>query len=163
MGGGHVQESRVMRTLPKADGYYPDLLVIRTDYHDEQAWQAVKAALAEPWGVKGEESVQDVSYVDDPAWADASVDTVLAALEENEEHGEYGEYGWSVVFIADHVTMAGNPGKLLAVNTEIEDDENVEDYQREFRTEPRQRPHDIHCNLSLGNMDFEDFAPGDFD
>lgn len=141
-----------MRTLPRTEDDYPDLLVIRTDYHDEQAWQAVKAALAEPWGLEGQTSVQEVLYVDDQAWADASVDEVLTALIDDDD-----ECGWSVVFIADHVTMKGNPGELLAVNTEAPDSE--EHYLREFRTEPSQTPHYIHCNLALGNMYFEAFAP----
>ncbi|MFC4034375.1 DUF6924 domain-containing protein [Streptomyces polygonati] len=142
-----------MRTLPTTDEYYPDLLVVRTDYRDQRAWDAVRAALAEPWGPKGEESVQQVVYVDDPEWAEASAEDVLAALTGGEDGGESG---WSVVFLADRVTMESDLRELLAVNTDPEDD------CREFRTEPRQTPHDIHCNLSLGNMDFEDFAPHEF-
>lgn len=142
-----------MRTLPKTDEYYPELLVIRTDYRDERAWQALKEALAEPWGPTGEETVQEVLYVDDSAWAEASVDDVLTALTDG---GDEAECGWSVVFLADRVAMESESGLLLAVNTYTDEPE------REARIEARESSHDMHCNLSLGNTSFEDYVPMKF-
>ncbi|MFD8114346.1 DUF6924 domain-containing protein [Streptomyces microflavus] len=147
-----------MRTLPRTDEFYPELLVIRTDYRDERAWEALKEALAEPWGPKGEESVQEVLYVDDPAWAEAGVEDVLTALTDDEEEGEGG---WSVVFIADHLTLESDSGDLLAVDTDTSGSD-MEDYSREVRTDRRAAPHDMHCNLSLGNTDFYDYVPKKF-
>ncbi|MGO4456582.1 hypothetical protein AB4039_04530 [Streptomyces sp. M-16] len=71
-------------------------MIIRTNYNDETAWQAVTAALRQPCGYDGEFEA-DVHLVEDPVWADATSDEVLAAVSRDEN--------LSVVFIADRVTM----------------------------------------------------------
>ncbi|MFH8542382.1 DUF6924 domain-containing protein [Streptomyces tendae] len=148
--------------MPRTDEYYPALLVIRTDYRDEPAWQALKNALAEPWGPKGDESVQEVLYVDDLAWAEAGVDEVLAALTDGDgEDG--GECGWSVVFIADRLTMKGVHGPLLAVDTDPEPPGGETSHDcSQVRIDRGEAAHDMHGNLSLGNMDFSDYMPKRF-
>ncbi|MFC5906037.1 DUF6924 domain-containing protein [Streptacidiphilus monticola] len=88
-------------------------LVVRTDYSDEQGWQAVRAALMEPWGDWQQDA--DVQFVDDPAWSEASVDEVLAVVDEY----------LSVVFLADAITMREPRRALLAVK--VLDDEEWED------------------------------------
>ncbi|MEU8777126.1 hypothetical protein [Streptomyces sp. NPDC048606] len=144
-----------MRRLPTAaelDEFH--VLVVRTDHGDEPSWRTVVAELTRPWGDGGHEAL--VHVVDDRAWAGADVDDVLRAAAANEE--------LSVVFVADAVTMASAHHALLAVTTvPAEEYENFEEYEgihafgREFRTTPA-GVHDIHANLSLGNMDFEEFA-----
>ncbi|MFJ6496739.1 DUF6924 domain-containing protein [Streptomyces virginiae] len=121
-----------------------EALIIRTDYADEQAWQAVTAALTQPWGNR------DIYVVDDPAWSGASVDEVLQAVSADEE--------LSVFFLADHVTMRSPHHALLAVTAVPEEEyEGIVEFGREFRTTPA-GVHDIHANLSIANMDFEDYA-----
>jgi len=150
-------EGGAMRSLPAAsDRNEFDALVIRTDHTDEPAWQVVTAALTQPWADgEGESSVE---IVDDPAWARASVDEVLAAI------AAEGEDYVCVVFLADRTTMQADHHGLLAVTTitreELDDDEAYEamvEFGREFRTVPV-GVSEIHANLHLANMDFEEFS-----
>ncbi len=144
-----------MRELPtdtERDEFHA--VVIRTDYGDQPAWNAVTAELMQPWG---EDYEALVHFVDDPAWAGATVDEVLDAASVDEE--------LSVLFIADSVTMSSAHHALLAVTLRSEEedevfeeeDENVYEFGREFRTIPTE-VHWIHANLSLANLDFEEYA-----
>ncbi|MFF8276066.1 DUF6924 domain-containing protein [Streptomyces lateritius] len=126
-----------------------DALVVRTDYTHEDGWRAVGAALAE-------DAELTAHIVDDPAWAGAEVDEVLAAVAADDE--------LSVVFLADATTVASAPHALLAVTTtsraECEDDEEyarLTEFGDRFRTIPA-GVHGVHVNLSLGNMGFEEYA-----
>ncbi|MFI5807899.1 DUF6924 domain-containing protein [Streptomyces sp. NPDC051561] len=135
-------------------------LVVRTDYSDEAGWREVVVALNQPYGERGEFE-GDVHLVDDPVWAGASEDAVLAVVARDED--------LSVVFLADRVTMRSADRALLALDVRPEEEEEDLDpvyYQeladappapREFRTIPA-GAHDVHANLSIGNMDFEEFA-----
>jgi len=125
-------------------------LIVRTDYSDDATWQDVVATLEaeHPLGFR-----PDNHFVDDPAWAGASADEVLAVAP--------GENG--VVFLADAVTMRP-PHPLLAVNTVTRDD-CEDDYEftyemshgREFRVLPG-GVSDVAVNLLIANTDFPDFA-----
>ncbi|GAA2439529.1 hypothetical protein GCM10010405_23590 [Streptomyces macrosporus] len=131
-----------------------DALVVRTDYHDERAWREVAAALVEPWGDRRYEA--HVHLVDDPVWAGATVDEVLTAVRAVED--------LAVVFLADRTTMRAEPRALLAVTTltreecvDDEDHERLIEFGRAFRTLPA-GVHEVHANLSIGNLGFEEFA-----
>ncbi|MEU3782795.1 hypothetical protein [Streptomyces sp900129855] len=144
-----------MRALPAVTGRDEfDVLVVRTDYHDDQAWQDVTAALMEPWGYRQYEA--HVHFIDDPVWAGATVDEALNAVRADEN--------LAVVFLADRTTMQAESHALLAVTTltreECVDDEDYEqltEFGREFRTVPA-GVHDVHANLSIGNLGFEEYA-----
>ncbi|XVV16069.1 DUF6924 domain-containing protein [Actinoplanes sp. CA-131856] len=138
-----------MRSLPTGDdrGDF-DAVVVRTHYTDEAAWPAVLGALA----------ALDWSYVlvEDPDWAGAGVDDVVAAAAEDEY--------LSVVFVADAVTTAGPELLFLAVSpARPEDYEEADDYEatiefgQSFRIPPAYMPL-MHSNLDIGNMGFEEFA-----
>ncbi|MFE5487373.1 DUF6924 domain-containing protein [Streptomyces sp. NPDC056527] len=125
-----------------------DALVVRTDYEDESTWQEVRTALAD-------DADLSAHVVDDPAWAGADVEEVLAAVAGDEE--------LSVVFLADRTTMSCAHRALLAVTTLTRADCDDEEYAwlTEFGTRFRTVPagvHSIHANLSIGNMGFEEFA-----
>ena len=98
-----------------------DALIFRTDYADDVAWRSIAAILTAPWDPEGYEA--HVHFVDDPAWADATVEEVLAAV------------SWSkcvgIVFIADHVTMVADHHALLAVTTLSPDDLGEDHYRWE--------------------------------
>lgn len=122
-----------------------DAVVIRTDHADERRWRALVATLP-----------HHVHFVDDPSWSGASVEDVLTATADADD--------LSVVFLADATTMRSDPPALLALTTlRPEDCEDDEDYARliesghTFRTTPTGVP-DIHANLSLGNVGFEEYA-----
>ncbi|GGT04830.1 DUF6924 domain-containing protein [Streptomyces chromofuscus] len=145
-----------MRALPAVTGHDEfDVLVIRTDYRDDQAWQDVVSALGKPWGDHKQYEAH-VHLVDDPAWAGATVDEVLSAVSDDE--------GLSVVFLADRTTMRSDHRALLAVTTltredclDDEDYEQLTEFGREFRTTPA-GAHDVYANLSIGNLGFEEYA-----
>ncbi|MER6148482.1 DUF6924 domain-containing protein [Streptomyces hirsutus] len=144
-----------MRALPAVTGRDEfDALVVRIDYLDDQAWQDVAAALMEPWGDRQYEA--HVHFIDDPAWAGATVDEVLTAV--------CGDDNLAVVFLADRTTMQAESHPLLAVTTltreecvDEEDYEQLTEFGRDFRTIPAGL-HDVHANLSIGNLGFEEYA-----
>lgn len=144
-----------MRALPAVTGRDElAVLVVRTDYHDDQAWQVVTAALMEPWGDRPYEA--HVHFIDDPAWAGAAVDEALDAIRADEN--------LPVVFLADRTTMQAESHPLLAVTTltrkdclDDEDYEQLTEFGREFRTVPA-GVHDVHANLDIGNLGFEEYA-----
>ncbi|MEY9965471.1 hypothetical protein ABIA33_003513 [Streptacidiphilus sp. MAP12-16] len=142
-----------MRELPAVVGReWFAALVIRTDYGDETAWQAVVAELMRPWG--DEQYDAQVHLVDDPVWAGAMPDEVKIAVNAADDV--------SAAFLADATTMRGEHRALLAVRIRDEEWDDLEDeewakFRRPFRTEPS-GVHDIHANLSIANMDFEEFG-----
>ncbi|MFD5520695.1 DUF6924 domain-containing protein [Streptomyces sp. NPDC127066] len=144
-----------MGALPAVTGRDEfDVLVVRTDYHDDQAWQGVMAALMEPGGDGQHEA--HVHFIDDPAWARVTVDEVLTAVRADDN--------LAVVFLADRTTMRAESHALLAVTTltreECVDDEDyaqLTEFGREFRTVPA-GVHDVHANLSIGNLGFQEYA-----
>ncbi|MFF3842539.1 DUF6924 domain-containing protein [Streptomyces sp. NPDC001930] len=135
-----------------------DALVIRTDFSDDESWNVLVGELRRPWGPAGEFPAR-VQVVDVPAWSGATVDEVLAAVGEDEY--------LSVVFLADRHTMHSPARALLALTTIWEDEGDLDPvyYQelnesferREFRSAPA-AVHAVHANLTLGNMDFAEFA-----
>ncbi|MEV6192857.1 hypothetical protein AB0M19_10675 [Streptomyces sp. NPDC051920] len=144
-----------MRALPTVtDRDEFDVLVVRTDYHDDQAWQVVTAALMKPWGDRQYEP--HVHFIDAPAWAGATVDEVLNAIR--------GDENLAVVFLADWTTMQAESHPLLAVTTltredcpDDEDYEQLTEFGREFRTVPA-GVHEVHANLDIGNLGFEEYT-----
>lgn len=149
-----------MPVLPKTDDDYPPMLVVRTDYRDDEAWRGVRAALDQPWvfDERDEDNgslKEAITFVEDPAWADASADTVLAALTTPEGGGEPVECGWAVVFLADRAGMEGPQPTLLAVSTD------PDEQTRPFHVSAAVTPHGMHCNLAIANMDFGDFEGWD--
>ncbi|MFJ5220174.1 DUF6924 domain-containing protein [Streptomyces sp. NPDC088354] len=131
-----------------------DAVIIRTDYRDDQVWEAVKAALkVRPF--------DDVDYtsgiwiVDDPTWAGVSVDEALAAVNSSE-----ALKGLEVFFLADEVTMQAAHHALIAVTTTTLDEPSSDEpmnCDRVFRTVP-EGVRSIHANLELANMGFEEFS-----
>ena len=143
-----------MKQLPAVTGFDDfDALIFRTDYADDEAWRSIAAALTAPWGPEGYEA--HVHFVDEPAWADATVEEVLAAVSWNEYVG--------IVFIADHMTMVADHHALLAVTTLSPDDLGEDHYRwetkfgREYRTVPAE-VQGIQANENVANMDFNEFA-----
>lgn len=111
-------------------------LVLRTDFSDDAAWDALCAAL---------DSADGASRVSDPRFSGASVQALLdeeLAAEEDERICE--------VFLADATTLADPELPLLAVDL-------YDEPGRTFRVPVRWYP-EIAANLSIANLDFSDFA-----
>ncbi|MCX4844420.1 hypothetical protein [Streptomyces sp. NBC_00893] len=145
------------RVLPEIGRDLFDVLVIRTDFSDDESWNAVVGELRRPWGPGGEFPAR-VQLVDASVWSGATADEVLAATV-NED--------LSIVFLADRETMESPARALLALSTGWEDKSELDPvyYQeliespepREFRAVPA-AVHGIQVDLALGNVDFAEYA-----
>ncbi|MEU7011236.1 hypothetical protein [Streptomyces sp. NPDC046332] len=114
-------------------------LVLRTDFGDEGAWDAVRATL----NSAGEYS--HATLVSELRFAGVGVDALMAeeAAADEDEQIVY-------MFVADAATMKDPGHPLLAVDLSDEPG-------RTFRVPVRWFP-DISANLSIANMDFAEFA-----
>ncbi|MCX4967034.1 hypothetical protein OHA98_19895 [Streptomyces sp. NBC_00654] len=145
------------RVLPEIGRDLFDVLVIRTDFSDDDSWNAVVGELHRPWGPGGEFAAA-VQLVDAPAWSGATADEVLAAVVDED---------LMVVFLADRDTMKSPARALLALSTVREDVSGLDPvyYQeliespdpREFRALPA-AVHGVQVDLALGNVDFAEYV-----
>ncbi|WP_060887146.1 DUF6924 domain-containing protein [Streptomyces caniscabiei] len=124
-------------SLPQPDDLTS--LVLRIDFDDEGAWDAVRAAL----------DAADVSshatYVSEVRFAGVGIQTLIDD-EAGADEGDQIIY----VFLADAVTMRDPDHSLLAVDLSDEPG-------RTFRV-PARWFDDVSANLSIANMDFAEFA-----
>ncbi|MGI5292946.1 DUF6924 domain-containing protein [Nonomuraea polychroma] len=126
-----------MDMLPEADA----LLVVRTDFSDQERWQAVRDSLGntdeDGWI---EEFSDQVEVVEDPAYQGLTSQQLLALLPDG--------YKDPILVIADKVTIDSQEMPFLVIELE---------FTWEMRVIPSELPA-IHANLSIGNMDFGEFA-----
>ncbi|RKS79601.1 hypothetical protein BZB76_1076 [Actinomadura pelletieri DSM 43383] len=109
-------------------------LVVRTDFSDDMAWNALKAAI--------EASDSDsATYVNDPAYAGVTVQEFVDTADTNTS---------TYLFLADATTMTEDQRPLLAVDLFGEPG-------RTFRLPPRWYG-EISANLCIANLDFADYA-----
>lgn len=113
-------------------------VIIRTDYSDPAAWEAIVAAAQSA----GDPFMFNLQIVDDRAYQGASVQDLMTALAEDYPHG--------FIVIADKRSVADLDHPLLVVDL-------LEERGREFRTVPALIA-SIDNNLSIGNMGFGEFA-----
>jgi len=137
----HDPQAAIRRSAPVIGGTLPATpaaLVLRTDFSDDAAWDAVCAASA----VESPEGfMAGLSFVSDPAFADMTVEQVAALTT-----ASYRTF----LFIADHVTVADPEMPLVAVDMHDEPG-------RWFRV-AADRIWSVENNLSLANMYFREFA-----
>ncbi len=123
-----------MKQIPKTQ----NTLVLRTDFSDESAWQLVCSELRTPVG--GFQA--NVEFFSDPSFDGVGVDQLLLLLPEPVEH--------SFMFVVDHVTISNPDHPILVVDL-------FEEPGRTFRVIPSEA-WGVENNLSIANMDFEEFA-----
>ncbi|MEU1647558.1 DUF6924 domain-containing protein [Micromonospora zamorensis] len=123
-----------MLTLPDT----PCALVLRTDFTDEGAWDAVRAASVAP-SVDG--FAASLSFVSDSAFADLSPEQVAALPRLTYR---------SFLFLVDNVTVTDSETSLVALDL-------LHEPGRWFRVVPAQM-WSIENNLSIANMDIFEFA-----
>lgn len=116
-------------------------LVIRTDFSDDAAWEAVCVALREPDEELG--LVANVVCVSDPRYTGLTVEQLTALA----PHGPL-----RFMFVADRAALAHPEHPLLVVDL---DDEPG----RAFRAIPS-TVGSIEANLSIANIDFVEYAEG---
>lgn len=104
------------RVLPEIGRELFDVLVIRTDFSDDELWSAMVEEFHRPWE-PGDEFPASVELVDAPAWSRATADEVVAAAVDKD---------LSVVFLADRETMQSPTRALLALSTLWEDESKLD-------------------------------------
>ena len=114
-----------------------DTPLIRTDFSDDRAWQALAVAAAAP-NVDGFRA--RLAIVDERGFTGAAPEE-LAALAQGSGH--------ACLIVADAVAIAHDEHPLLCIELAVP--------QRSFRVIPAEL-WGVENNLSLANMDFEDFA-----
>ena len=128
-----------MKQLPETT----DSPVLRTDFSDEAAWEAVCDAIREP-SPEGFEAY--VEFIDDPAFEGLSKPQLLAAVPAGYPH--------SFIIVVDQKTISDAEHALLVVNLF---DGLGSEAGAEFRALPS-TIQGIQNNLSIANMDFAEFA-----
>jgi hypothetical protein len=123
-----------MKKLPKTENG----LVIRTDFSDDSAWEAVRTAIR----AAGGELPDFVTYISDPAYQGLTVNQLTELVPEGAEP--------TYVFMVDHTTLTHPDHPILVVDLYSE-------RGRTFRALPSEM-FSIEANLSLANMDFDEFA-----
>lgn len=119
---------------------------VRTSYDDEPAWQALRTQAQAP----SEERFLDyITFLDDPALADLSTEDVPAQLDPTYEH--------SYLFIVDDRALSVGEHPVLVVNLHEKDSNPC---GRPFRVIASEL-WSLENNLSISNMDFEEFAARD--
>ncbi|REK91958.1 hypothetical protein DY245_01235 [Streptomyces inhibens] len=115
--------------------------VIRTDFRNQQAWEAAGAAITAP----GEEGyTADVEFIDNPAFANLTAAQLLELLTE-EAAGKQ-----RCLFVVDETTLASPEWPVLAIGLR-------DDHGRTFRVTAAAL-YSVEANLSIGNMYFFEFA-----
>jgi hypothetical protein len=122
--------------LPKGD----DALLIRTDFSDEARWLAVVNTTTRE---NSDGFVANLTVVDDPTWAGASVQDVISAHAGHKER--------VVAFVFDTAAATDKEQHaLLCINL-------ASKKVRTIRVLPTE-VWSVENNLSLGNMEWRDFA-----
>lgn len=114
-------------------------LVLRTDFGDEQVWEAVQMT------IDASCEYPCATYVSDLAYADVDIQALLDA-DANADDEDKVFY----LFLADEITMTDAEHPLLAVDL-------ADEPGRTFWVLPRWYI-DISANLCIANMDFDEFA-----
>ena len=122
-----------MKSIPATE----ETPVLRTDFSDERAWQTVCRAIEAPVG----DFRAYVTFVSDPAFEGITVEEVV----ERAKHDRAG-----FLFIVDALTISQEEHPILVVDLGDEPG-------RTFRMIPAEM-WGVENNLSLANMDFEEFA-----
>jgi hypothetical protein len=125
-----------MKPIPNTE----NPLILRTDFSDQKVWQQVRAAIEMPVGVLRFRAYVD--FLDDSQYAGLTSQGLAAVLPRG--------YNQTFILLADQMTMSHREHPLLVVDL-------FENAFREFRALPSQ-VQGIENNLSIGNMDFEEFA-----
>jgi hypothetical protein len=115
-----------------------DSLAVRTDYADDAAWDAICAAIVAP--VDGFQA--NVAFVSDPALHGADVARVLENVPDH--------FDRSFLLIVDAAALQHPEHPIIVVDLR-------EERGRVFRVIPSET-WGVENNLSLGNMDFSEFA-----
>lgn len=127
-------------------------LVIRTDFAHEQEWVQIQAMIVEPQTEDGFAAI--VQFVDDKAYDGLTASRLLQMVP--------AESDYTFAFLVDTVALTHPEWPILVVNfDDWAEDGEVEGrgphYGATFRVVPSAM-WSVENNLSIANMDWEDFA-----
>ena len=127
-----------MKPLPETDSS----ILLRTDFSDDAAWTALGEAVQAP----SEDGFQAlVDCISDPTYSGLTVEQLVALAPKGPTCGMH-----TFAFIADQVTFADPDRPILVVDLNRLPG-------RMFRVIPSEM-WGVENNLSLANMDFDEFA-----
>jgi hypothetical protein len=115
--------------------------VLRTDFSNQAAWEAIRDEIQRP---TAEGVTASVTFIDDHAYEGLPNDRLLAAVPENYRH--------TFMFVVDATTVTTPDHPVLVVNLRTRSDTGFRAATSEIFT--------IEANLSLGNLSFHEFAAG---
>ena len=128
-----------MEMLPKTE----NSPVIRTDFDNEDAWKAICDLIRQPVDDGfGGEFFAYVSFIDNRAFRNLTEHELLERVP--------GDFGHSLLMIVDETAMRSLEFPILVMDL-------FDERGRTFRAVPSQIQ-SIQNNLSLANMDFDEFA-----
>lgn len=125
-----------MKPIPHSDNGNDDTVLLRTFFDDDAAWDELCAAVRAPVG----EFRAYVMPVSDPSYAGITVDQVVSLAGPDR----------TFLFVADRVAHEDPEHTVLVVDVAHEPG-------RTFRVIPSEA-WGVENNLSIANMDFEEFA-----
>lgn len=114
--------------------------VPRTDFSDQAAWEKIRSEIQRPVGFF--RFVAYVDFIDDIQYADLTAHQVLHFISPTYHH--------SFIILVDRTAISNPDHPLLVIDL-------FDDAHQEFRALTSQIQ-GIENNLSIGNMDFEDFT-----
>ncbi len=126
-----------MKPLPDT----PDALVLRTDFSDDAMWRAVCEASSAP--SPGDGFLANLTFVEDRSFEAATVADLIAAAAAASQYRSF-------MFVADDVTIHEADHPVLVIDL-------ADQPGRSFRVIPSEM-WSVENNLSLANMDFDEFA-----
>ena len=125
-----------MKQIPKTE----NALVLRTDFSDQAIREKICQMIQKPVGIFRFRA--NVEFLDDIEFADLTQEQLLERIPRNYNH--------SFIILVDQTAISHPDHPLLIVDL-------YERSGREFRAIPSQ-VQSIENNLSIANMDFEEFA-----
>jgi uncharacterized protein YbcV (DUF1398 family) len=125
-----------MKQIPETE----NPLVLRTDFSNQATWEEICRTIQKPVGIFRFRA--NVDFVDNVEYADITKDQLLEFIPKNYNH--------SFIMVADRTAISFPNHPLLIIDL-------YERSGRKFRAIPSQ-VQGIENNLSIANMDFEEFA-----
>ncbi|MFB7504757.1 MULTISPECIES: DUF6924 domain-containing protein [Streptomyces] len=129
-----------MKSLPQTE----ETLLIRTDFSDEAAWQAVRTVVTTP---DEDDFVAELHIVDDLAYRDLTTQQVVALVPDED----------GLLIVADKKALTEAEMPLLAVLKTDEDEDGSEQGFDELRVFAA-KLWEIENNIATANMDWEEFV-----
>ena len=125
-----------MKQIPKTE----NTLILRTDFSNQAVWEEIRQEIQKP--VTAFQFLAYVEFLDDNEYADITKNQLLQLIPR--------DYNHSFIIVADQITILHPDRPLLILDL-------YERSGKEFRAIPSQIQ-SVENNLSIANLDLEDFA-----